>query len=145
MSIELSRINKDYTPSERAFLRVMAVILGPIGAATCIYSLILQISDTGSLYASLTWFAGLFGVVIAISSYVCAVDFFSKKNNHLLISLIIGGILTIIFFTCMRLYFYSSQVIIVAVIAMLLQSVTLLIYHIVLRLRVIKARTENKE
>ena len=145
MSVELSRINKDYTPAERAFLRTIAVLLGPIGAATCIYSFILQISDTGSLYASLTWFSGLFGLVISLSSYVCAVDFFGKEKNHVLVSLIIGTALTITFFILMRLFFYSSQVIIVAIIAMLIQGIILLIYHVVLRMRVIKARNENKE
>lgn len=117
---------------KQVLMRILSVLVAVVATAACVRSLVLQINDTGDIMATISWFAGLLGLVAACAGYACTTTPHGKKN-HVIISLVFGVILCVLLTYFQMNNLYIRQTIIISLIALLVQAVALVVYHFVLR------------
>lgn len=112
--------------------RIVSVLVAGIGGSACVFSLLMQVQEIGTLVASAVWFSGLAAVVFALAGYAVSCDP-GRGNAHIPTAVAVGIVLVVAGSILARMYLYAHVVIAIALAAAAVEGVVLIIYHFVLK------------
>lgn len=126
-------MENEYRLSARQVLtRIISVIVAGVGGAACGFSLLMQVQETGTLIASVTWFSGLAAVVFALAGYAVSCDP-GKGKAGIPAAVVVGLAITIAGAIFAHIFLYTHIVIITALVAAAIEGIVLIVYHYILK------------
>lgn len=131
----MSDMDEEYKLSAGQVLtRILSVIIIGVGGSACGFSLMMQVQETGTLLASVTWFSGLSAVVFALAGYAVSCDP-GKGRSYIPAAATVALILVVTGSVLSHIYLYAHMMILIALIAAAVEGVVLVIYHFVFKRR----------
>jgi predicted membrane channel-forming protein YqfA (hemolysin III family) len=129
----MSRMKSERKHTPRQILmRVLSVLACAAGTGGCAYSLTMQVADSGTVLASVTWFTGLFAVVFGIAGYAVTTNPRNRKS-HLKPAVACVVVLAVAVIVFEKMMLNSFQVITISLVAAAIEGVALIVAHFVFK------------